>query len=72
MQYASKMYEVSQTAGAAEGGESDEDGGDIESEIQKEIEGIRKPAVDPLFTSVKLDTQCCKLSTSRLSRRAMS
>ncbi|KAF2241975.1 THUMP domain-containing protein [Trematosphaeria pertusa] len=57
-EYASKMYEVSQTAGAAEGGESDEDGGDIESEIQKEIEGIRKPAVDPLFTSVKLDTQC--------------
>ena len=49
------------TSGDAEDPDSDEDGGDIEAEIQKEIDGIRKPAGEPLFTSVRLDTQCCKL-----------
>ena len=48
------------TSGDAEDADSDEDGGDIEAEIQKEIDGIRKPAGDPIFTSVRLDTQCCK------------
>ena len=60
MQYASKMYGLSRADGAAEDGDSDEDQGDIEAEIQREIDGIRKPTSKPLFTSVKLDTQCCK------------
>lgn len=33
---------------------------DIEAEIKKELADIRKPSTKPLFTSVKLDTQCCK------------
>jgi len=54
------MYELNQADGTAEDGESDEDQGDIETEIAKELDGIRKPTSKPLFTSVKLDTQCCK------------
>jgi hypothetical protein len=40
--------------------DSDSEGGDIEAEIKKEIADIRKPTTKPLFTSLKLDTQCCK------------
>ncbi len=56
------MYELDHADGTAEDGDADEDQGDIEAEIQKELEGIRKPTAKPLFTSVKLDTQCCKLN----------
>jgi tRNA acetyltransferase TAN1 len=61
LQYAAKLYGQDQIAGTAENNDSDEDEGDIEAEIRKEIDDIRKPAVAPLFMSVKLDTQCCKL-----------
>jgi tRNA acetyltransferase TAN1 len=33
---------------------------DIEAEINKELADIRKPTTKPLFTSVRLDTQCCE------------
>ncbi|PSN62673.1 hypothetical protein BS50DRAFT_638285 [Corynespora cassiicola Philippines] len=56
--YATKVYGLTNPEGAADDGDSDEDGGDIEAEIQKEIDGIRKAAVESPFTSVKLDTQC--------------
>lgn len=72
MQYASQMYEENQRDGTAEDEESDKGGGDIESEIQKEIEGIRKPETEPLFRSAKLDTNCRKLCSADLIRRAMS
>jgi tRNA acetyltransferase TAN1 len=36
---------------------------DIEAEITKELADIRKPSTKPLFTSVKLDTQCRKPPT---------
>jgi tRNA acetyltransferase TAN1 len=61
VQYASKLYGEELNSGAAEDDDSDAEGGDIEAEIKKEVDDIRKPAVAPLFTSVKLDTQCCKL-----------
>ncbi|KAF2786279.1 hypothetical protein K505DRAFT_260211 [Melanomma pulvis-pyrius CBS 109.77] len=57
-EYVSKMYELDHAGGTAEDGDGDEDQGDIEAEIQKELDGIRKPTAKPLFTSVKLDTQC--------------
>ena len=60
-QYASKIYDVNHADGTAEDGDSDKGEGDIETEIKKELDGIRNPARNPLFTSVRLDTQCCKL-----------
>ncbi|KAJ4344994.1 hypothetical protein N0V95_006031 [Ascochyta clinopodiicola] len=56
--YATKLYGEEAVDGATEDNDSDA-GGDIEAEINKELADIRKPVVKPLFTSVKLDTQCC-------------
>lgn len=59
--YATKLYGEQAANGTNDADEDDSDaGGDIEAEINKELADIRKPAVKPLFTSVKLDTQCCK------------
>ncbi|OSS46429.1 hypothetical protein B5807_08476 [Epicoccum nigrum] len=55
--YATKLYGDQTANGSEEEGDSDV-GSDIEAEIKKELADIRKPAVKPLFTSVKLDTQC--------------
>ena len=60
-----QLYGVDQNGGAAKDEDSDDEGGDIESEIQKEIEGIRKPNRDPLFRPAKIDTACCKLEDNR-------
>ncbi|PVH97713.1 THUMP domain-containing protein [Periconia macrospinosa] len=57
-EYASQLYEEDQISETAETQDSDEESGDIENEIKKEIEGIRKPATDPLFKSVHLSTAC--------------
>lgn len=57
-EYASKIYGVGLEGDAAGNDDSDEEVGDIEAEIKKEVSEIRKPSADPLFTSVKLDTQC--------------
>ncbi|KAF2175073.1 hypothetical protein K469DRAFT_612081 [Zopfia rhizophila CBS 207.26] len=56
--YASKLYGVNHAYGSAEDGDSDENEGGIEAEIKKELDEIRIPSADPLFTSVRLDTQC--------------
>ncbi|KAF2685673.1 hypothetical protein K458DRAFT_416895 [Lentithecium fluviatile CBS 122367] len=64
-EYASQLYELNQTGGSAEDGNSDNEEGDIESEIKKEIEGIRKPTVDPLFRSAKVDTECLAFFKTR-------
>lgn len=53
-----KLYGTA--TGALDDDESDTEGGDIEDEIQKELSDIRKPDTKPLFTSIKLDTQCRK------------
>ncbi|KAH6637761.1 hypothetical protein C7974DRAFT_432618 [Boeremia exigua] len=55
--YATKLY-GDQADGTAKDDEDSDAGGDIEAEIKKELAEIRKPTVKPLFTSVKLDTQC--------------
>ncbi|KAI8939410.1 hypothetical protein NX059_003192 [Plenodomus lindquistii] len=57
-EYATKLYGSSEAKVTAEDEASDSDGGDIEDEIKKEIAEIRKPTTKPLFSSVKLDTQC--------------
>ncbi|KAH7401411.1 hypothetical protein BKA66DRAFT_103017 [Pyrenochaeta sp. MPI-SDFR-AT-0127] len=54
-EYATKLYGTSNGESVDD---DDSDGGDIEAEINKELAEIRKPATKPLFTSVKLDTQC--------------
>lgn len=59
LKYATKLY-GEQAANGTAGDEDSDAGGDIEAEINKELADIRKPTVKPLFTSVKLDTQCCK------------
>lgn len=69
VQYASQLYGDTQTAEAAEGEDSGASDVDIESEIKKEVEGIRKPKVEPLFKNIKLPGQCCKLYQSRSSVR---
>ncbi|KAF9731487.1 hypothetical protein PMIN06_000406 [Paraphaeosphaeria minitans] len=56
--YASQLYGDTQEAEAAEGENSGASDVDIESEIKKEVEGIRKPNVDPLFKNIKLPGQC--------------
>jgi|TARA_R110002003_G_scaffold68_20_gene6223 hypothetical protein len=58
------MYEPEQVGGEAAEGQSDAEIDDIEAEIKKELADIRKPSAKPLFTSVKLDTQCCKQDPS--------
>ncbi|KAF2470419.1 THUMP domain-containing protein [Lindgomyces ingoldianus] len=64
-EYASKLYGDSQAGKAAENGDTDEDEGDIEAEIKKELDCIRKPSADPLFTSVKMSTQCLMFFKTR-------
>ncbi|KAF2734685.1 hypothetical protein EJ04DRAFT_602369 [Polyplosphaeria fusca] len=56
--YASQLYGTTHGTGAARDDNADEQGADIEAEIQKELDDIRTPDADPLFTSVRLDTQC--------------
>jgi len=58
--YATKLYGSAESNGPASDDDSDDEGGDIEAEIKKELDEIRKPTTKPLFTSLKLDTQCCK------------
>jgi tRNA acetyltransferase TAN1 len=53
-----------QTNGAAADEDSGDEEQDIEAEINKELADIRKPSTKPLFTSVKLDTQCCRQGRS--------
>jgi tRNA acetyltransferase TAN1 len=68
-QYASQMYGANQTNSASEGKESDDDGDDIENEIQKEIEEMQKPTISPLFRPAKVDTECCESTHHYTSRR---
>ncbi|OAF99751.1 uncharacterized protein CC84DRAFT_1210046 [Paraphaeosphaeria sporulosa] len=56
--YASQLYDSTLEAEAAEGEDSEASDVDIESEIKKEVEGIRKPKVEPLFKNIKLPGQC--------------
>ncbi|KAF2258571.1 hypothetical protein CC78DRAFT_504431 [Lojkania enalia] len=53
-EHASNLYGTTY----ADGADTDDDMADIEAEIKKEIHGIQKPVGGPLFTSVRLDTQC--------------
>ena len=69
MQYASRLYEMDQADGGAQGEVSDDDDGDIESNIQKEIEGIRNPEVKPLFQSTRLDTNCRRQNSRKSTQR---
>ncbi|KAF1956492.1 hypothetical protein CC80DRAFT_492053 [Byssothecium circinans] len=57
-EYTSQLYGDGQTDVTAEEQGSDDDGGDIESAIQKEIDGIRKPAKDPYFRNAQIGTAC--------------
>ncbi|KAK5013707.1 hypothetical protein LTR39_003519, partial [Cryomyces antarcticus] len=56
-EYAEIIYgDVLHDAEADGGGE--EGSADIEAEIKKELEGMRKPTSQPLFTHVRLDIEC--------------
>ncbi|EUC49684.1 hypothetical protein COCMIDRAFT_83839 [Bipolaris oryzae ATCC 44560] len=57
-EYATKLYGTTESSETAADDDSDSEGGDIEAQIQKELADIRSPTTKPLFTSVKLDTQC--------------
>ncbi|KAL6709431.1 hypothetical protein ACN47E_001366 [Coniothyrium glycines] len=57
-EYATKLYGTSSVDQATENKDSDGEEADIEAEIAKELADIRKPTTEPLFKSLKLDTQC--------------
>jgi len=60
-QYAKKLYQTDQAElPVAECSPTTEDEVDIEAEIKQELADIRQPTKTSLFTSVKLDTQCCR------------
>ncbi|KAF2827566.1 THUMP domain-containing protein [Ophiobolus disseminans] len=63
-EYATKVYQPEQSNTAAGDDDSNEEEVDIEAEIKKEVAEIRKPT-KPLFTSVKLDTQCLMFFRTR-------
>ncbi|KAF2129869.1 hypothetical protein P153DRAFT_430965 [Dothidotthia symphoricarpi CBS 119687] len=62
-EYATKLYGTGETNEASDDSDA---GDDIETEIQKELADIRKPTVKPLFTSIKLPTQCLVFFKTRL------
>ncbi|KAI2476020.1 THUMP domain containing protein [Pyrenophora tritici-repentis] len=64
-EYATKLYGSAESNGPASDDDSDDEGGDIEAEIKKELAEIRKPTTKPLFTSLKLDTQCLMFFRTR-------
>jgi tRNA acetyltransferase TAN1 len=66
------LYGAVGSNGTAAEDSSDSEGGDIEAEIKKELADIRKPTTKPLFTSLKLDTQCCEDSQSCFRRLGLT
>ncbi|KAI7238295.1 hypothetical protein KC330_g2655 [Hortaea werneckii] len=56
-EYAEEMYGTA-VAGAPEDQDDADEPADIESEIQAEVAGIRKPTTVQLFTAVRVDVQC--------------
>ncbi|KAF7681561.1 hypothetical protein GT037_000537 [Alternaria burnsii] len=64
-EYATTLYGTAESNGTAAQDSSDSEGGDIEAEINKELADIRKPTTKPLFTSLKLDTQCLMFFRTR-------
>ncbi|KAK7558206.1 hypothetical protein BKA81DRAFT_370217 [Phyllosticta paracitricarpa] len=72
-QYCKKLYGVggdgsTEEEGGGDGDDDDDDAkdaGDIEAEIKKEIEGIRKPTREPLFRNVRIDTDCIMFFKTR-------
>lgn len=58
-EYAELLYGDVLAGDGADGGEEEQEAsGGIESEIQSEVAGIKKPSTVQLFTSVRLDVQC--------------
>lgn len=58
-QYASKLYGTSGNDGTDEDSVSGE-ATDIEADIKREVEDMRKPDLEPLFTPITIDTECRK------------
>ena len=61
MQYAERMYVSEKGISDAAKDASDDDVG---AEIEKELQGLKKPQAEPLFSSIKLDTPCRQFCTS--------
>lgn len=59
-QYAERLYEDAVSDAQAVDEDDEEEAGDIdvESEINDEVQGMRKPQGKPLFTNVRVDVQC--------------
>jgi hypothetical protein len=55
--YSGKIYDIGATADSKD---DQVDVEDIDAEIAKELDSLRKPDSQPLFTSIRLDTQCRK------------
>lgn len=67
MQYAERMY-VSEKGIPDAAKDASED--DVGAEIEKELQGLKKPQAEPLFSSIKLDTPCrqsCSICNCTLS-----
>ncbi|KAI6801276.1 hypothetical protein KC361_g1892 [Hortaea werneckii] len=57
-EYAEDMYGTAIAGGTPEDHDETDEPADIESEIQAEVAGIRKPTTVQLFTPVRVDVQC--------------
>ncbi|KAI7088475.1 hypothetical protein KC356_g3266 [Hortaea werneckii] len=57
-EYAEDMYGTAVAGGTPEDHDETDEPADIESEIQAEVAGIRKPTTVRLFTPVRVDVQC--------------
>ncbi|OTA39927.1 hypothetical protein BTJ68_00030 [Hortaea werneckii EXF-2000] len=57
-EYAEDMYGTAVAGGTPENHDETDEPADIESEIQAEVAGIRKPTTVQLFTPVRVDVQC--------------
>lgn len=52
------MYASSENGISSSGAAKDALDDDVGAEIEKELQGLRKPQTEPLFSSIKLDTPC--------------
>jgi len=57
-EYAEDMYGTAVAGGTPDDQDDADEPADIESEIQAEVAGIRKPTTVQLFTPVRVDVQC--------------
>ena len=58
-QYSEKLFDLKPDAKSGKDApENTAEHDDLDAEIEKELSSLRKPETQPLFSSIRLDTQC--------------